>query len=67
MAKKGKWAEICGHNSGESCYNCANRVSIADGKTDVVVTCNPRYGERTIKFDRRTHPVPFCGAYSPNT
>lgn len=67
MANKSKWAKVCGHNSGESCYNCANRVCIVDKKSDIIVTCNLKYGERTIEFDRRIHPVPFCGAYMSST
>lgn len=27
------------------------------------VTCNMEYGKRTIKFNRKIHPVPYCGAY----
>lgn len=63
MGKKGKWSKICGHNNGESCYNCDNRLCITDKKIDIVVTCNLEYGKRTIKFNRKIHPVSYCGEY----
>lgn len=45
MGSKGKWAKACGHNKGESCYNCAHKQSIADGKLWVMVTCSPEWAK----------------------
>lgn len=63
MAKKNKWAKICNHNKGESCYNCINRLCITDEKLDIVVICDSKWEKRTIKFNRKFHPVPYCGMY----
>ena len=64
MAKKSKRAKMCRHNKEESCYNCAHKISITDEKTCITVCCAPKYGERTLEFDRRVQPIPYCGAYT---
>lgn len=66
MSKKGRWAKDCGHSKGESCYNCIHKRSIIDEKSCITVSCSPKWGERTLKFNRNIHPNPFCGAYESN-
>lgn len=63
MGKKGIWAKMCGHNTGESCHNCSNKINIVEEKSDIVVSCKLEYGERTLRFRRKINPIPYCGAY----
>lgn len=65
MSKKSKREKICGLKKNETCYNCANRISITEKKDKIVVVCK-LYNSRTLHFVRRISINPYCGAYKPN-
>lgn len=61
MAHKSKWRKICNIQSGQDCFNCANRTEIKETKTQIEVSCDYGYGTRTLKFSRNQEP--YCGAW----
>lgn len=56
-----KWCRI---KKGSNCFNCINRINVKETKTAITVRCKPdNLPERTIVFNRKTDPEPYCGLY----